>query len=277
MKRHLAPLPILVFLLLAGSSLWFHSHPASVTGHGTQVESPTDPSATPSDNSEITDDLSEAPQKGTSADNSDSLAMSPDSNKKLFDTDSTQTASAPTKTEPASVQTEADSISNTNSEPAATPASMPTQAPAPPEETEQSPTNEPESSVEDPALMIQELLAQINEERSTTGASSLVLDSALSSVAQLRAEECTTHFGHTRPNGTIYRTAVTDAGISYQHLGENLATGQSSPQSVMQSWDNSDGHHDNIVNEDYTKVGIGLAKNTNGKYDGYSWVVVFSD
>lgn len=96
-------------------------------------------------------------------------------------------------------------------------------------------------------------------------------------MAQLRAGECVAEFGHTRPNGTPYKTAVSDAGISYSHVGENLASGQSTATEVMESWMGSGSHRDNILSDDYTKVGIGTAENTDPQIGGYAWTLVFTD
>jgi uncharacterized protein YkwD len=43
-------------------------------------------------------------------------------------------------------------------------------------------------------------------------------------------------------------------------LGENIARGQATPQQVVNAWMNSDGHAQNILNEDYTEIGVGYYK-----------------
>jgi uncharacterized protein YkwD len=53
-------------------------------------------------------------------------------------------------------------------------------------------------------------------------------------------------------------------GISYSYAGENIAKGQTTPQSVMTSWMNSSGHRANILNANYTQIGVGVVKNSSG-------------
>lgn len=272
LKRYFAPILILVLLLFAGSSLGRLSHPAPVPE--------TDPPAAAEDAVHPADPVESTEEASPSATEIPLTKPAP--------TETVQPELVPISELPSEPPHSAVSSAGAQSVSAPEPAETPAQAQTPPSNAEQSPetpTAEPDpvpetppaSSAEDLSTLAQDLLAELNKERISAGISPLVLDSDLSSVAQLRAQECTIQFGHTRPDGTAYRSAVTDAGLSYQHLGENLATGQSSAQAVIQNWDSSDGHHDNIVSEHFTKVGIGLAKNSGTPYQGYTWTVVFSD
>ena len=101
----------------------------------------------------------------------------------------------------------------------------------------------------------------------------MLFRSSLCAVAQLRAEETVQSFSHTRPNGTSCFTAIQEAGISGRTMGENIAAGQNSPASVMNSWMNSEGHRANILNGDFTSIGIGYVKSGSGY--GHYWVQMF--
>lgn len=61
-------------------------------------------------------------------------------------------------------------------------------------------------------------------------------------------------------------------GIQYTYAGENIAAGQQTPQDVMNSWMNSPGHRSNILNPNYTTIGVGFAKG--GAYGTY-WTQQF--
>lgn len=113
------------------------------------------------------------------------------------------------------------------------------------------------------------VLALMNAARAAEGASALKLDDDLCKAAQIRAEELQELFDHTRPNGTKCFTILEDIGWSngYSALGENIAMGQTTPEIVMDSWMNSQGHRENILNTDFNKVGI--ARHQNG------WVQFF--
>lgn len=55
---------------------------------------------------------------------------------------------------------------------------------------------------------------------------------------------------------------------------ENIASGQGSPDEVMNSWMNSEGHRANILSSDFTQVGIACYYDPNTSYK-YHWVQLF--
>lgn len=122
---------------------------------------------------------------------------------------------------------------------------------------------------------VEEVLTLVNEARAQAGAAALTLDPDLRKAAQVRAGECVGTFSHTRPNGTSYKTAITEAGIQSGYTGENVATGHTSAKQVVDRWLQSEGHRANILNENFTKIGIGLEKNTGNRYGGYAWAQLF--
>lgn len=103
----------------------------------------------------------------------------------------------------------------------------------------------------------EQVLQLVNKERAAQGLSNLKLSSAVSAAAQVRAAECAKSFSHTRPNGSSCFTALKEAGISYRRAGENLAYGQRTPAEVVRAWMNSSGHRANILNANYTTLGVG--------------------
>ena len=102
------------------------------------------------------------------------------------------------------------------------------------------------------------------EERAKSGLSPLTADRSVTSAAQRRAREIETNFSHTRPNGSSFSTALSEAGVNYRSSGENIAYGQTSASSVMQGWMNSSGHRANILNGNFTKIGVGHYKSASG-------------
>ncbi len=125
------------------------------------------------------------------------------------------------------------------------------------------------------AAYVEEVLTLVNQEREKAGLPPLELDSALQQAAQTRAVECSKKFSHTRPDGTSYKTAIAEAGLEVVYTGENVASGHTSPEHVMQGWMHSSGHKANILNAKYTKIGIGLVENTGSYYGGYAWAQLF--
>ena len=131
-------------------------------------------------------------------------------------------------------------------------------------------TPEPEPKPEpDPApSQIGEVLALVNAERAKNGLSPLTLDTELTSNANIRAKEIVEQFSHMRPNGESWDTAVT---VKWSYIGENIAMGYPTPEAVMNGWMNSDGHRKNILNGDFTKIGIGVCSSGGAMY----WVQLF--
>ena len=96
-----------------------------------------------------------------------------------------------------------------------------------------------------------EVLELVNEERQKEGLAPLTMDRNLLEAAMLRGSEIGIYFSHTRPINEVCFTACD------KMYGENIAAGQGSAASVMNSWMNSEGHRSNILDEDYQSIGIG--------------------
>lgn len=105
----------------------------------------------------------------------------------------------------------------------------------------------------------------VNEQRAKAGLRAVTLDNTLKNAAMTRAKETVTSFSHTRPNGTSFSTVLSEYNISYRGCGENIAWGQNTPEEVMNGWMNSAGHRANILNANFTKIGVGYYKAANGR------------
>ena len=119
----------------------------------------------------------------------------------------------------------------------------------------------------------EEVLQLVNIEREKVGVKPLELSPQLMKYAAVRAEEITRNFSHTRPDGTSCFSIVK---ISYRRIGENIAAGQNSPQSVVEAWMNSKGHRENILNPEFGKLGVGYFNAPETEYEHY-WVQFFKD
>ncbi len=151
------------------------------------------------------------------------------------------------------------------------PEEMPDNTPQQPDDNrpEQTPEEDGDSSQGDYASQVVTL---VNAERAKYGLSALKVDSRVQQAAQVRAAETVQSFSHTRPNGSSFSTALTEAGVSYTRSGENIAYGQSTPQQVVQAWMNSSGHRANILNESFTTIGVGYTVSGGTAY----WAQLFT-
>ena len=104
---------------------------------------------------------------------------------------------------------------------------------------------------------VTEVVRLVNAERAKAGLSALTMDATVNAAAQVRAKEIVSVFSHTRPDGSSCFTALREAGVNYRGAGENIAYGQPSAQAVVNAWMNSEGHRANILNANFTTIGVG--------------------
>ena len=133
----------------------------------------------------------------------------------------------------------------------------------PPSEDANTPENKPEADKE--LTFAEQVVELVNQERTKAGLNAVTLDQNIASAALVRAKEIETSFSHTRPNGSKFSTALTEPGVTFKGAGENIAWGQKSPEAVMQAWMNSEGHRANILNKNFTKIGVGYYQNAAGR------------
>lgn len=130
---------------------------------------------------------------------------------------------------------------------------------------------------------IQEVLRLTNQLRAENGLNSLTLNSELGRAAQNHTNDMATNDfgGHTGSNGSTVDMRIRDAGYEpVSFWGENVATGQITPQEAFDWWSNSPGHRANMLNPNFTEVGIGYINSSNTTdLDGYAdyWTQVFSN
>lgn len=105
----------------------------------------------------------------------------------------------------------------------------------------------------------QQVLNLVNAERAKYSLSPLTLNSSVSKVAQAKAEDMksNSYFSHTSPTYGSPFDMLKQFGISYSTAGENIAKGQKTPQAVVNAWMNSEGHRANILNKNFTQLGVG--------------------
>ncbi|QMT33354.1 CAP domain-containing protein [Conchiformibius steedae DSM 2580] len=117
---------------------------------------------------------------------------------------------------------------------------------------------------------IDKAVANTNKLRAEKGLPALQYDPNLSAYAQKRAEEIVKLFKHTRPDGESWST-----GVKGGYSGENIAAGSATAdKTVLDQWRNSSGHYANMINSNYTRIGIGLVYVPNSEH-GYYWVQIF--
>lgn len=116
----------------------------------------------------------------------------------------------------------------------------------------------------------EEQVAQlVNKERAKRGLKPLLHRADLKNIAEKKAQDMinSNYFSHNSPNyGSPFQMLKTFS-IHYRAAAENIAKGQTTPQQVMNSWMNSTGHRNNILNGSFDSIGVGF-------YHG-AWVQIF--
>lgn len=142
-------------------------------------------------------------------------------------------------------------------------------------ETQKPETQKPGTDAGDTETLsyVEQVAKLVNEERAKAGLSALTLNTDITAAANVRAKEIAQSFSHTRPNGSSFSSVLREQGISFRGAGENIAWGQKTPEQVMNGWMNSEGHRANILNKNFTEIGVGYYQDANGVNH---WVQLFT-
>lgn len=110
-----------------------------------------------------------------------------------------------------------------------------------------------------------EVIRLVNEIRAKNSLGTLKEDWELSRVARYKSEDMknNNYFSHTSPTYGSPFDMMKKFGISYRGAAENIAKGQKTPREVVNAWMNSSGHRANILNKNYTHIGVGYVKSGN--------------
>lgn len=116
-----------------------------------------------------------------------------------------------------------------------------------------------------------EVLLMVNQERSNAGVGETKWHEALAVAAQLHAEDMVAqnYFSHDSLDGRNFSQRALAEGYDAFPSGENIAMGQQEAEGVMNSWMQSSGHRQNILNERNNEIGVGFSQGR--------WVQVFGN
>lgn len=140
------------------------------------------------------------------------------------------------------------------------------QAPAQKQETaSDDKKTEDKQATEGLSAFEQQVVDLTNKEREKAGLKALKADTELSKVARAKSKDMADngYFDHNSPTYGSPFDMMKSFGISYKTAGENIAQGQKTPEEVVEAWMNSQGHRENILNPDYTNIGVGYVENGN--------------
>lgn len=123
------------------------------------------------------------------------------------------------------------------------------------------------------AIFAAVLVNQTNDVRETQALGTLTPNPVLEKVAQMKADDMAAkgYFSHNTPDGKTPWYWFKQAGYAYLAAGENLAVNFTDSKDVTDAWLNSPSHRANIMNGNYTEIGIATAQ---GVYKGRNAIFV---
>ncbi|WP_238903176.1 MULTISPECIES: CAP domain-containing protein [Clostridium] len=118
--------------------------------------------------------------------------------------------------------------------------------------------------------LVTDILNSTNAERQKQGLQPLKLNSEVSKLAAMKSKDMhdKNYFSHTSPTYGDPGKMLTDNGLRYSAMGENIYTSTGMTPTgayTVNQWMNSPGHRANILSNNYDEIGIGVYYN-NGKY-----------
>ena len=170
--------------------------------------------------------------------------------------------------------------------PSPSPAPVPSPAPAPAPAPSPAPAPAPAATatcnISDFAAAA---LARINQVRAAGAnchsdgvfppAAALVWNGKLTQASSAHSADMATlnYFSHTSADGRTLGTRVTAAGYTWSRLGENIAAGYVGIDSVMSGWVASDGHCANLMNPNFSEVGLACVPGASGSAYNTYWTM----
>lgn len=122
-----------------------------------------------------------------------------------------------------------------------------------------------------------QFLVLINNYRASNGLPRLNMSNPLYVASENHSYDMgiNNYFSHNSQDGRTPWDRIRAAGYGYNTwLGENIAAGYTSAETVFEAWRNSPGHNANMLNGNFNAIGIGLV-HVQGSYYGWYWTTDF--
>lgn len=151
--------------------------------------------------------------------------------------------------------------------PSPSPTPSPTPTPTPKPSPKSTPPKSPAPAPPGGSTAAQ-VISLVNSERAKAGCGPLKENAQLRTAAQGHSDDMARRdfFSHTNPDGADPGERTTAAGYRWSTYGENIARGQRTAASVMDSWMKSQGHRENILNCAFKDIGVGIHQGAGGPW-----------
>lgn len=114
------------------------------------------------------------------------------------------------------------------------------------------------------AIYATALVELTNKDRANSALPTLTVSEALTLAAQLKADDMVQngYFAHNSPDGKTPWFWILKSGYKFVYAGENLAVNFTESEQVETAWMGSPTHRANILNNNYSEVGIAVREGT---------------
>ncbi len=114
-----------------------------------------------------------------------------------------------------------------------------------------------------PQITAAKMLSLTNQSRKENGLPALIVNQKLTNAAEAKTDDMFKYqyFDHNSPNGVTPWDWIKVAGYDYRYAGENLAIDFVTTDGAHKALMASDSHRENILNSNYTEVGISVKEN----------------
>ena len=121
-----------------------------------------------------------------------------------------------------------------------------------------------------------EMISLTNKSRAEAGLPSLLVNEKLAKAAREKAGDMFEfqYFDHDSPSGLTPWDFIRSAGYDYSYAGENLAIDFVTATGVHQALMESSSHRENILNSNYTEIGIAAIE---GVFDGNKSIIIVEE
>ncbi len=125
-------------------------------------------------------------------------------------------------------------------------------------------------------ITAQDMVELTNGSRMEAGLAPLAINGKLAEAAREKANDMfkLQYFDHNSPNGTTPWDFIKSAGYEYRYAGENLAIDFISASGAHSALMESSPHRDNILNMNYTEIGIAVKEDI---FEGNKSIIIVEE
>lgn len=126
------------------------------------------------------------------------------------------------------------------------------------------------------SIISQDMIELINKSRAEAGLDPLAINEKLAEAAREKADDMfkLQYFDHNSPNGTMPWDFIKAEGYEYKYAGENLAIDFISASGAHKALMESSSHRDNILNVNYTEIGIAVKEDI---FEGNKSIIIVEE